>query len=74
MGSSQTKKDFPDTKQRVAVCNARWRKAKKSKATQIEFSSGELQVIDALIKLIGAGQYGGDTKKKKKKKKGIKKP
>ena len=59
MGSAQTKKDFPDIKQRVAVCNSRWRKAKKSKAAQVELSLGELEALDILIA----------AKKKKKKKK-----
>jgi hypothetical protein len=47
-----------DSAQRVAICNSRF---KKSKATQIEFSSGELEALNNLI--------GSEKKKKKKKKK-----
>lgn len=37
MGNSVTNKDFPDQKQRAAVCYAQWKKKKKkSKATKEE--------------------------------------
>ena len=46
MSNSQAKKDFPDNKQRVAVCNSRWRKAKKSKA---ELTECEKAALDELM-------------------------
>ena len=51
-----------DAAQRVAICNSRF---KKSKATQIQFSLGELEALTNLID----STSGKEEKKKKKKKK-----
>jgi len=65
--SDLTKKgEGKDAAQRVAICNSRFR---KSKASQVEFSLGEIEALDELISCMGAGKYSAPKKKKKKKKK-----
>lgn len=66
MGDSKTKSEFPDQKQRNAVCFSRFRKGKASELTD--------QEVDAMSRIMGIRDYPeaddkGKKKKKKKKKK-----
>lgn len=59
MSNEQAKKDFPDQKQRSAVCFSRFRKGKANELTE-----DEAKAIEAFLPT-----HGVEGKKKKKKKK-----
>jgi hypothetical protein len=45
IGDNQTGKDFPDQKQRIAVCYSQWDKAKKEAAASVELNNDEFLVF-----------------------------
>jgi len=45
IGDTQSGKDFPDQKQRIAVCYSQWDKAKKEAAASVELNNDEFLVF-----------------------------
>lgn len=45
IGDTQTGKDFPDQKQRIAVCYSQWDKAKKEASASVELNDDEFLVF-----------------------------
>jgi hypothetical protein len=45
IGDTQTNKDFPDQKQRIAVCYSQWDKAKKDASASVELNDDEFLVF-----------------------------
>ena len=45
IGDTQSSKDFPDQKQRIAVCYSQWDKAKKEAAASVELNNDEFLVF-----------------------------
>ena len=45
IGDNQTGKDFPDQKQRIAVCYSQWDKAKKEASASVELNNDEFLVF-----------------------------
>lgn len=47
IGDTQSGKDFPDQKQRIAVCYSQWDKAKKEAAASVELNNDEFLIFAA---------------------------
>lgn len=45
IGDTQTNKDFPEQKQRIAVCYSQWEKAKKEAEASVELNSDEFLIF-----------------------------
>ena len=45
IGDTQSNKDFPDQKQRIAVCYSQWDKAKKDASASVELNNDEFLVF-----------------------------
>ena len=45
IGDTQTNKDFPDQKQRIAVCYSQWEKAKKEASASVELNNDEFLIF-----------------------------
>jgi hypothetical protein len=45
IGDTQSGKDFPDQKQRIAVCYSQWDKAKKEAAASVELNNDEFLIF-----------------------------
>lgn len=63
MGNPQTKKDFPEQKQRSAVCFSRFRRSKAN------FTNKEIEALGTVLPIGNKGGPLGKVPKKKKRKK-----
>jgi hypothetical protein len=48
IGDTQTGKDFPDQKQRIAVCYSQWEKTKKEASASVELNNDEFLIFPEL--------------------------
>lgn len=74
MGNETVKKEFPDQKQRTAICFSKFRK--KSKSSHTQFTEGEVDALNSLMQNSSKEKMDKkhksedkDKKKKEKKKK-----